>query len=157
MNSSIFLDTPVFFQCVERPQVVTVLEHAINAGYQIQTSITVLGEAISQMHEKENAMEYIEFLNRVLDDWNILIFFPKDRVRILCYWMGEEETDTRMIREPTDRTHLAYAMAYNSDYFLTSDKNLIKYRIPAMLENAGFFKPETMPLEQFRDEISKKK
>jgi len=48
-------------------------------------------------------------------------------------------------------------MAYNSDYFLTSDKNLIKYRIPAMLENAGFFKPETMPLEQFRDEISKKK
>ncbi|AGB02808.1 hypothetical protein [Methanoregula formicica] len=64
-----------------------------------------------------------------------------------------------MSRSANPRTGLnhAYAMAYNSDYFLTSDKNLIKYRIPAMLENAGFFKPETMPLEQFRDEISKKK
>jgi hypothetical protein len=46
-----------------------------------------------------------------------------------------------------DRTHLAYAMAYGSDYFLTSDKNLIRYRIPAQLEEAGFFKPETISLE----------
>ena len=39
--------------------------------------------------------------------------------------MGEDEIDTRMIREPTDRTHLAYAIAYSDNYFLTSDKNLI--------------------------------
>jgi hypothetical protein len=155
MNQSLFLDTPVFFQCSETVSLGTVLEHAINAGYQIRTSISVLGEALSQMHEKENAMEYISRLNQVLDDWSIAIQFPNDQVRILCYQMGEEEIDTRMIREPTDRTHLAYAMAYHSDYFLTSDKNLIRYRIPTSLQQAGFKKPETMPLAMFRDTVLK--
>jgi len=105
------------------------------------------------MHEKENASEYILQLDQALDDWNIAIHFPNDYVRILCYQMGEEEIDTRMIREPTDRTHLAYAMAYRSDYFLTSDKNLTRYQIPAILEDAGFFKPKTMTLEKFRKDI----
>lgn len=155
MNSSVFLDTPVFFQCVEHPQLITILEHAINAGYKIQTSISVLGEALSQMHEKKEAMDYIAYLNRALDDWNIVVQFPNDYVRILCYQMGEVEIDTRMIREPTDRTHLAYAIAYESDYFLTSDKNLIRYRIPTSLQQAGFQKPETMPLAMFRDTVLK--
>ena len=84
------------------------------------------------------------------------VHFPNDYVRILCYQMGEEEIDTRMIREPTDRTHLAYAMAYGSEYFLTSDKNLTRYRIPVVLEEAGFFKPKTISLEKFRDTVLNK-
>jgi predicted nucleic acid-binding protein len=157
MNPSVFLDTPVFFQCVEKPQFVTILEHAINAGYSIQTSITVLGEAVTQMYEKTDSGRYLVCLNQLIHDWDTTFLFPKDRVRVLCYVLGDDETDTRMIREPTDRTHLAYAMAYESEYFLTSDKNLIKYRIPPVLEKAGFFKPKTMPLEKFRDNFLKKK
>lgn len=157
MKSSLFLDTSVFFQCVERPQLGTILEHAINSGYRVRTSISVLGEALSQMHEKENAMEYITQLNQALDDWRITVLFPNDYVRVLCYQMGEEEIDSRMIREPTDRTHLAYAMAYYSDYFLTSDKNLTKYRVPSKMQEAGFVKPETLPLKKFWDDVLKKK
>jgi len=109
------------------------------------------------MHEKKEAMNYIAYLNRALDDWNIVIQFPNDYVRILCYQMGEEEIDTRMIREPTDRTHLAYAIAYESDYFLTSDKNLIRYRIPTSLQQAGFKKPEdyaTCDVQGYRTQIT---
>ncbi|WP_321507136.1 hypothetical protein [uncultured Methanoregula sp.] len=157
MNASLFLDTTIFFQCIDHPQLITVIEHAINVGCQIRTSISVLGETLAQIHEKENAVEYLTWLNQSLDDWNIAIHFPNDYVRILCYQMGEEEIDTRMIHEPTDRTHLAYAMAYGSDYFLTSDKNLTKYRIPAVLEKAGFFKPKTITLETFRDTVLNKK
>ncbi|MCK9632420.1 MAG: PIN domain-containing protein [Methanoregula sp.] len=156
MKASLFLDTTIFFQGIESPQTATILEHALNMDYQIRTSISVLGEALAQMHEHSNAIDYITYLNQALDDWNVAIHFPNDYVRILCYQMGEVEIDSRMIREPTDRTHLAYAMAYASDYFLTSDKNLIRYRVPAVLENAGFFKPDTMPLEKFRDGILKK-
>jgi len=105
------------------------------------------------MHKGRDAVRYITHLNQLLDDWNITVLFPNEHVRILCYQMGEEEIDTRMIREPTDRTHLAYAMAYDSDYFLTSDKNLIKYRIPRSFVELGFFKPETMPLDTFRDTV----
>ena len=153
MNHSLFLDTPIFFQCFEKPRLKTTLEHALNAGYNICTSISVLGEAFTQMHEKENGMDYIFALNGFLDDWNIAVHFPNDGVRILCFQMGEDEIDTRMIREPTDRTHLAYAIAYSDNYFLTSDKNLIKYRIPSKLQDAGFSKPETMKLEEFKKVI----
>lgn len=153
MNFSLFLDTPIFFHCIEHDRLGTILEHANNAGYKIQTSISVLGEAFTQMHEGRDAVSYITHLNQLLEDWNITVLFPNDQVRILCYQMGEVEIDTRMIREPTDRTHLAYAMAYHSDYFLTSDKNLIKYRIPRSFGEAGFFKPATMPLDIFRDTV----
>jgi predicted nucleic acid-binding protein len=156
MNSSIFLDTPVFFHCIEHERFGTILEHANNAGYKIQTSISVLGEAFTQMHEGRDAVRYITALNQLLDDWNITVLFPNEHVRVLCYQMGEVEIDTRMIREPTDRTHLAYAMAYDSEYFLTSDKNLIKYRIPRSFVELGFFKPLTMPLETFRDSVLSK-
>jgi predicted nucleic acid-binding protein len=156
MNSSIFLDTTVFFHCIEHDRLGTILEHANNAGYKIQTSISVIGEAFTQMHEGCDAVRYITALNQLLDDWNITVLFPNEHVRVLCYQMGEVEIDTRMIREPTDRTHLAYAMAYHSDYFLTSDKNLIKYRIPSSFGEVGFFKPVTMPLDTFRDTVLNK-
>jgi len=156
MNSFIFLDTPVFFDCIEHDRFVTILGHANNAGFKIHTSISVLGEAFTQMHEKSDAIRYITHLNQLLDDWRVAVHFPNDQVRVLCYQMGEVEIDTRMIREPTDLTHLAYAMAYDSDYFLTSDKNLIKYRIPKSFGEVGIFKPATMPLETFRDTVLNK-
>ncbi|WP_342766233.1 hypothetical protein [Methanocalculus sp.] len=105
------------------------------------------------MHEHEKALDYITALNQLLDEWKVTVLFPNDSVRILCFKMGEEELDTRMIREPTDRTHLAYAMAYHSDYFLTSDRNLIRYRIPSSLEEIGFSKPTCLPLEEFRNDM----
>lgn len=150
-NPTIFLDTPIFFTCAEDTRSRTILQHARNAGYAIQTSISVLGEAFIQMHEHEKGLEYITSMNQLLDEWNVAVHFPNDSVRILCFRMGEEEVDTRMIREPTDRTHLAYAMAYHSDYFLTSDRNLIRYRVPSSLEAIGFSKPTCLPLEEFRD------
>ena len=33
MNSSIFLDTPVFFHCIEHDRFRTIPDHANNAGY----------------------------------------------------------------------------------------------------------------------------
>jgi len=54
-----------------------------------------------------------------------------------------------MIREKTDRVHLAYAMSYGCTYFITSDSNLIKYRVPKLIEDKGFFKPVTLTLEDF--------
>jgi predicted nucleic acid-binding protein len=153
MNHSIFLDTDIFFECIESPKLETVIEHALNIGYEMHTSISVLGEGFTQMNDKENASDYILALNRYLDDWEIAVHFPNDYVRTLCYLMGQEEIDTRMIREPTDRTHLAYAMAYNADYFLTSDKNLTMYRVPAKIQEKGFFKPKTMKLEAFSETV----
>ena len=37
----------------------------LNAGYNICTSISVSGEAFTQMHEKKNGMDHISALNRL--------------------------------------------------------------------------------------------
>ena len=96
MNSSIFLDTTVFFHCIEHDRFVTILEHANNAGYKIQTSISVIGEAFTLMHKGRDAVRYITHLNQLLEDWRVAVHFPNEHVRVLCYQMGEEEIDTRM-------------------------------------------------------------
>ena len=61
------------------------------------------------MHEKPDAVRYITHLYQLLEDWCVAVHFPNEHVRVLCYVMGEVDIDTRMIREPTDLTHLAYA------------------------------------------------
>ena len=44
MNHSIFLDTDIFFECFECPKFETIIEHALNLGYDLSTSISVLGD-----------------------------------------------------------------------------------------------------------------
>jgi hypothetical protein len=154
MSRSAFLDSNTFFLCIENPRLKTVIDHAVNVGILIQTSITVVGEMITQIRDRSDVMgEFSEF-NRLLDEWNTIVLFPNDIVRLLCFIMGDEETDTRILREITDRTHLAYAMAYHSDYFLTTDKNLQRYRIPTKIERETMSrKPDTMTIEEFKKRI----
>ena len=58
MNHSIFLDTDIFFECFECPKFETIIEHALNLGYDLSTSISVLGEGFTQMYDKANASDY---------------------------------------------------------------------------------------------------
>ena len=108
MNHSIFLDTDIFFECFECPKFETIIEHALNLGYDLSTSISVLGqlpttkvvglhfnlidpfgsmqsEGFTQMNDKANASDYILASKRYLDDWEIAVHFPND------YWRGERK------------------------------------------------------------------
>lgn len=157
MNKTLFLDTTVFFDSIDDDRMKTVIDHSKNAGFTPITSITVIGEALTQMRENRDKDRYISSFLSLLDDWEVSILYPSDPVRILCYVMGDEEIDTRIIREITDRTHLAYAMAYHSDFFITSDKNLKSYRVPKKIEESGFNKPITISLQEFKEtELNKK-
>ena len=157
MNNSLFLDTTVFFDSIDDTRNENIINHGLNIGYSLQTSITVIGEAFTQMRENRDRDQYIPSFVALLDQWNVNILYPNDMVRILCFIMGDEEIDTRIIREITDRTHLAYAMAYRSDYFLTSDKNLKGYHVPKKLIDEGFNQPTIISLQEFKDlELSKR-
>ncbi|MDD1724946.1 MAG: PIN domain-containing protein [Methanospirillum sp.] len=157
MTRTLFLDTTVFFDSIDDDRMKTVIDHSRNTGFTLITSITVIGEALVQMRENTDKNRYIISFLSLLDDWDVNILYPSDPVRVLCYVMGDEEVDTRIIREITDRTHLAYAMAYHSDFFITSDKNLKSYRVPKKLEESGFNKPVTLSMQEFKEaELSKK-
>ena len=94
--------------------------------------------------------KYLTNFFSLLSEWNITILVPTDDVAIICYDFSQDLTDGRMMSQKTDRTHLAYATAYDCDYFITSDDALIRYKIPRRLNESDYVKPETLPLEAFK-------
>ncbi len=145
----VFLDTCVFFECIEDDRKRTTINHACNLGVEITTSITVLGEAIDQMREHGERDHYISTFLSLLDDWKVIALYPDQVVARVCNCLANREVDHRL--EKTDRVHIGYAMSNSCEFFITSDKNLLKYKVPKALENAGFSKPKTLTLEEFKD------
>jgi hypothetical protein len=152
MVKSSFLDTCVFFECALNPKNQTILNHAMNLNFPLVTSITVIGEAIDQMRKQSDRSHLISSPIRSFDEWNITSLYPNPVVAEICYRLATEGVDYRV--ENTDRVHLGYALAYGCDLFITSDKNLVKYRVPKNLEDAGFVKPCTITLEEFKEYLN---
>lgn len=152
MVKSAFLDTCVFFECALNSKTQTILNHAVNVNFPLVTSITVMGEAIDQMRKQSDRTHLISSLIRSFDEWNITSLYPDPVVAEICYRLATEGVDYRV--ENTDRVHLGYALAYGCDLFITSDKNLIKYRVPKNLEDAGFVKPCTITMEEFKEYLN---
>jgi hypothetical protein len=44
-------------------------------------------------------------------------------------------------------------MAYDCDYFVTSDEALIRYKISRRLKESDYVKPETLSLEAFKSVV----
>lgn len=153
MVKSVFLDTCVFFDCIEKPRYQTTIKHAINLEFKVVTSITVIGEAIEQMRESSNRDKYFHSFLSLLDDWEVYTYYPDPVIAEICYRLANLEIDYRV--EKTDRVHMSYAIANGNNYFLTSDTNLQNYRIPHELEEASFFKPITMNLEKFKEYLTR--
>ena len=151
MNRSIFLDTCIFFECLEDTRKQSILNHIQNCNYSLQTSIIVLGEFFDKVRSKPDQIEKLLSVFALLRHWNVTALYPDDPVRILCFELGDFEIDTRIIREKTDRVHLAYAMSYGCACFITSDSNLIRYRVPKQIEDKGFSKPVTLTLDDLRE------
>ena len=126
------------------------LKRIYSSGNSLTTSITVIGETITQLMEHGPDCEPINVFRELLEDFKISIKFPNDTVRILCYHIGEELTDRDgLFREFTDRTHMAYAIAYDSDFFITTDISLKSFILPKSLKDEGFIKPITISLPNF--------
>ena len=150
MSKSVFLDTGIFFDCLKKPEQKTLINHAINRQYHIFTSLSVIGEIILIMKRDAKFAEYLTDFFSLLSEWKITILVPTDGVAVICYDFSQDLTDGRMMSQKTDRTHLAYATAYDCDYFITSDDALIRYKIPHRLNESDYVKPETLTLEAFK-------
>lgn len=153
MSKKVFLDTGIFFDCLESPDKRSLISHAINRDYHFFTSLSVIGEVILIMKRDAKFADHLTGFFSLLTEWNITILVPTDGVAVICYEFSQDLTDGRMISQKTDRTHLAYAIAYDCDYFLTSDDALIRYRIPLKLSESEYVKPDTLSLEKFREVV----
>ena len=100
--------------------------------------VSVFAEIVSLCLQGEQNSERegkfcIEDLYTLIGFWqglDIVVLRPNKAVAVACYnlYMDESVRDSRL--SPTDLVHLGYAMAYDLDYLITTDKTLRKYRIP---------------------------
>lgn len=91
---------------------------------------SVLGElsAICFEGRKHNVDDLYKIANLLIRS-DVKFRHPNRVVaEICCNLYSDAWRDDRM--KPTDLVHLGYALAYEVDYFITSDRVLNEYRIP---------------------------
>lgn len=101
--------------------------------------VSVFAEIVSLCIQEEQDGEQeskfcIEDLHALIEFWqglNIAVLRPNKAVAVACYnlYMDEAIRDSRL--RPTDLVHLGYAMAYDLDYLITTDRTLREYKVPS--------------------------
>lgn len=135
-SHSIFIDTCVLIESStpnsngeERARQ---LRHIANAGHSLLTSITVVGEMVSVSLEKDtfDLSRGVEILRSL----GIRILFPIPDIRRVCILVDAEmESLGRYGSSVTDRTHFAYALTSECDYYVTSQGETRTLAVPANL------------------------
>jgi hypothetical protein len=99
--------------------------------------ISVLGEVVIICVEGEwkgrEGKHNREELHELIDIWSglrISFLHPNEAVATTCYnlYNHSEYRDSRI--KPADLVHLGYALAYDVDFFITTDRILRGYSIP---------------------------
>lgn len=98
--------------------------------------MSVLGEIVTLCLENNQDEEKhtLEDLYELIDFWRglkIRFLHPNERVAIVCYNLYKNGIykDDRL--KPSDLVHLGYALAYDLDYLISSDKILRSYQVPS--------------------------
>jgi predicted nucleic acid-binding protein len=137
----IAIDSDIFFYSVSpdkkdrKSQLAeSLLDHINNhPAIELCVPFSVLAEIvfIGLTREKEQCdprkMEIIASLIELWRKIDIRFLPPTNRVAEICWHLAEECKDRL---QPTDRTHLGYALAYNMNYLITTDKILLHYQVP---------------------------
>lgn len=145
-SARIAIDSNIFFfsmsssrQDIRPGDVQRLLKHLSSAPKaEIFASLSVIGESTIQClagEKKENAKHDLAELHDLIDFWGALdlkFLYPNELVIDACsrlaarYRQGSQK-DFRL--SDTDLVHLGYALAYDMDYFLTTDRAL-RYYLP---------------------------
>ncbi len=124
----VFADSCIFFGCLEDDRVYRTLRRLRNDGHEIVTSITVIGEIVEVCFRKEKDLHTILDILRELE---VEVIYPIPQVRFCCIHIDEYLDDAGVYgASTTDKTHLAYAIAHQCDFFLTSPSEVRSLRKP---------------------------
>ena len=101
--------------------------------FQLSVPISVLGESVTLCLEGERVgrSHTVRELHDLISFWgglNINILHPNAVVATVCYRLNTKYKDERMT--PQDIVHIGYALAYQMNYLVTTDKNMQRFRLP---------------------------
>ncbi len=101
--------------------------------FQLFAPISVLGESVTLCleGERKGRAHNIRELHDLISFWgslNITILHPNAAVATICYRLNTKYKDERMT--PQDIVHVGYALAYDMNYLVTTDKTMQKFKLP---------------------------
>jgi predicted nucleic acid-binding protein len=95
----------------------------------LRIPVSVLGEVSAVCFRGKHTVEDLYKIVELLDRYEFEFFQPNQAVaETCCILYSDDWRDYRM--KPSDLVHLGYALAYNADFFITTDRVLNEYRIP---------------------------
>jgi len=97
--------------------------------FELCVSSSVLAESV--MVCLENKKHDINELHELITFWgglSIRFLHPSDVVAFMCHSLTSKYKDHRIMS--TDIFHIGYALAYDMDYFVSTDRQLLQYRLP---------------------------
>jgi hypothetical protein len=111
------------------------IQHLSNAGHLLCTSITVIGEMVNTSFNKDTFDLHVGITTLKRLEFDIM--FPVQELRNWCILVDREMDATgRYGSSITDRTHFAYALVYECDYYVTSKGETRTLKAPK--EKGGF-------------------
>jgi len=124
------IDTSLLFDALNDSQVRRTLNHLKNNNHEVVVPLTVAGELVMQGIQEGKIKQFYEIID-ILKEIDAVFLIPNPQLRLCCSCIDDylEEKGTYG-SSTTDRTHLAYSIAHNCDYFLTSKSETKTLRIP---------------------------
>lgn len=123
---NIFLDSTILFDAIIDNRLKTLLRHVKNDNHTLVTSLTVYGEIVD-VCRRENRRDDLHNILDLVNELCIQCSLPNIQLRDCCKCLDKMEKNCRI--GLSDRTHLAYSMAYDDDYFLTNENDLLHFPI----------------------------
>lgn len=125
-----FLDAEILIDSVEDNrkgrEVYKKLRHIKNKDHVLVTSITVLGEIIL-VCMRDNRLDDLKNIIDMIAELGMTYYVPNNLLRDCCKCV--DKLDKYNKTGSTDRTHLAYSLNYDDDYFITNDNEVLKLKI----------------------------
>lgn len=124
------VDTYVLFKALTDSQIRRSLNHLKNNGHEVVVPLTVAGELVMQGIQEGKIDQFYEIIE-ILKEIDASFLIPTPQLRDCCHCIDGYIETTRVYGSSTmDRTHLAYSIAHNCDFYITSRSEVKTLKIP---------------------------
>lgn len=127
---NITLDTDILFDATTKRHTNVLLHHLVNDNHLLFVPLTVLGEVMLVSMRDDDKYETMDQTVSLCRELSIKFQIPSQKLRQCCVCIDDVDEHNRLHLQFTDKTHLGYASASSTDYFLTTDRPLRRFKYP---------------------------
>ncbi len=124
------IDTSILFDALKDTQIKRSLHHLKNNGHDIVVPLTVAGELVMQGIQEGKIDQFYEIID-ILKEIDVEFLIPTPLLRDCCNCIDIHIDTTGVYGSSSmDRTHLAYSIAHDCDFYITKRSEVRTLKIP---------------------------